>query len=338
MKILITGGAGFIGSNIAIYLKKLGHHIQTMDNFSRLGSKLNLIELKKYNIKNFKADVTNFTTLKKFKNFDLIIDCCAEPSVESSKKNLDLTFYTNLVGTYNILKIASEMKAKLIFLSSSRIYSIMNIKKLSKLKKSNLIKKFSIKEDFSKEAPLSFYGYTKLSSEMMIKEFSYLKNIDYIIDRFGLVAGPRQFGKIDQGVISYWVWRRLNKLKLYYKGYKGSGMQIRDVLHIDDLTFIISEQVKKINKIKNNVFNIGGGIKNSLTLRELNDKISKIINNKQKILKKSKTSNYDVPIYISNNSKIKKFYNWKPKYNLDKILDDIYHWQIKNKNKLKNFF
>lgn len=338
MKILITGGAGFIGSNIAIYLKKLGHHIQTMDNFSRLGSKLNLIELKKYNIKNFKADVTNFTTLKKFKNFDLIIDCCAEPSVESSKKNLDLTFYTNLVGTYNILKIASEMKAKLIFLSSSRIYSIMNIKKLSKLKKSNLIKKFSIKEDFSKEAPLSFYGYTKLSSEMMIKEFSYLKNIDYIIDRFGLVAGPGQFGKIDQGVISYWVWRRLNKLKLYYKGYKGSGMQIRDVLHIDDLTFIISEQVKKINKIKNNVFNIGGGIKNSLTLRELNDKISKIINNKQKILKKSKTSNYDIPIYISNNSKIKKFYNWKPKYNLDKILDDIYHWQIKNKNKLKNFF
>ena len=338
MKILITGGAGFIGSNIAIHLKKSGHNIQTMDNFSRLGSKFNLIQLKKYKIKNFKADVTNLSTLKKFKNFDLIIDCCAEPSVESSKKNLDLTFYTNLLGTFNILKIASRMNAKLIFLSSSRIYSILKIKKLSKLKKSNLFKKFTVNEEFSTEAPLSFYGYSKLSSEMMIKEFSYLKNIDYIINRFGLVAGPGQFGKIDQGVISYWVWRKLNKLKLYYKGYKGSGMQIRDVLHIDDLTCIIGEQVKKIDKIKNNVFNIGGGTKNSLTLKELNDKISNITNNKQKILKKLETSNYDIPIYISNNSKIKKFYNWEPKYNINKILSDIYLWQIKNKKKLKNFF
>lgn len=338
MKILITGGAGFIGSSIAINLKKLGHNVQTMDNFSRLGSKLNLIQLKKNNIKNFKADVTNYSSLKKFKNFNLIIDCCAEPSVESSKKNLDLTFYTNLVGTYNILKLTSKLKAKLIFLSSSRIYSILKIKKLSTIKKSDSFKKFTIKENFSKEAPISFYGYSKLSSEMMIKEFSYLKNIDYIINRFGLVAGPGQFGKIDQGVISYWIWRRLNKLKLYYKGYKGSGMQIRDVLHIDDLTFIISEQVKKIDKIKNNVFNIGGGIKNSLTLRELNDKISQIIKKKQIILKKHEISNYDIPIYISNNSKVEKYYNWKPKHNLDKILNDIYHWQIKNKKKLKNFF
>ena len=215
--------------------------------------------------------------------------------------------YPYLLGTFNILKIASRMNAKLIFLSSSRIYSILKIKKLSKLKKSNLFKKFTVNEEFSTEAPLSFYGYSKLSSEMMIKEFSYLKNIDYIINRFGLVAGPGQFGKIDQGVISYWVWRKLNKLKLYYKGYKGSGMQIRDVLHIDDLTCIIGEQVKKIDKIKNNVFNIGGGTKNSLTLKELNDKISNITNNKQKILKKLETSNYDIPIYISNNSKIKKF-------------------------------
>ena len=104
------------------------------------------------------------------------------------------------------------------------------------------------------------------------------------------------------------------------------------------MTCIIGEQVKKIDKIKNNVFNIGGGTKNSLTLKELNDKISNITNNKQKILKKLETSNYDIPIYISNNSKIKKFYNWEPKYNINKILSDIYLWQIKNKKKLKNFF
>ena len=123
MKILITGGAGFIGSNIAIHLKKSGHNIQTMDNFSRLGSKFNLIQLKKYKIKTFKADVTNLSTLKKFKNFDLIIDCCAEPSVESSKKfRFDVLY--KFTGTFNILKIAQD-ECKINFLSSSRIYSIL---------------------------------------------------------------------------------------------------------------------------------------------------------------------------------------------------------------------
>ena len=91
---------------------------------------------------------------------------------------------------------------------------------------------------------------------------------------------------------------------------------------------------KKIDKIKNNVFNIGGGTKNSLTLKSLNDKISNITNNKRKF-QKLETSNYDIPIYISNNSKLR--YNWEPKYNINKILSDIYLWQIKNKKKL-NFF
>tara|TARA_B110000503_G_C7075516_1_gene382730 strand:+ start:78 stop:1094 length:1017 start_codon:yes stop_codon:yes gene_type:complete len=338
MRILITGGCGFIGSNLAIYLKTIGHKVQTLDNLSRNGAKFNLKELRVNEIKNHKLDIRNYSSLVKLKNFDLIIDCCAEPSVESSKKNLDLTFYTNLVGTYNLLKIASINKSKIIFLSTSRVYSIKEIQKKTKFKNFKIIKKFKINEKFSTSAPISLYGYSKLSSEMLIKEFSFLKKIDFIINRFGLVAGPGQFGKIDQGVVSYWIWRRINSLSLSYKGYGGSGNQIRDILHIKDLIFIIGQQVRNIKTIKNEIFNIGGGISNSISLFELNNSVSRLLNKRNRVLRIIKTSQYDIPMYISDNSKIKKFYKWKPKFSLKNIITDIYNWQIAKKDKIKLFF
>ena len=166
----------------------------------------------------------------------------------------------------------------------------------------------------------------------------YLKKIDFIINRFGLVAGPGQFGKIDQGVVSYWIWRRINSLSLSYKGYGGSGNQIRDILHIKDLIFIIGQQVRNIKTIKNEIFNIGGGISNSISLFELNNSVSRLLNKRNRVLRIIKTSQYDIPMYISDNSKIKKFYKWKPKFSLKNIITDIYNWQIAKKDKIKLFF
>ena len=133
MKILITGGCGFVGSNLAVYLKKnrISKKIDSLDNLTRKGSYLNLTRLKKINIKNFKIDISNFKKLKKLPKYDLIIDCCAEAAVEKSKSDLDKVFYTNLIGTYNILKKCRKDNSNIIFLSSSRVYSI---KKLIKKK------------------------------------------------------------------------------------------------------------------------------------------------------------------------------------------------------------
>ncbi len=148
MKILITGGCGFVGSNIAIFLKKKLKKVNicSLDNLMRKGSSQNRNRLLKYNIKNYKINIEKYEKIKSLKKFDLVIDCCAEPAIEVSKKEPDRVFSTNLIGTFNILKKCVTDKANIIFLSSSRVYSIkklcalvrdLNIKSPLKIKKKN---------------------------------------------------------------------------------------------------------------------------------------------------------------------------------------------------------
>ena len=238
MKILITGGCGFVGSNLAIYLKKnrIGSKISSLDNLSRSGSLLNFQRLKKDKIKNFKIDISNNKALQTLPRYDLIIDCCAEPSVEASKKEIDRVFYTNLIGTFNILKKSVKDRSNIIFLSSSRIYSIRRLRKLKK-------NKLSINENFDVAGPKSIYGFCKHSSEELIKEFSFLYDIKYIINRLGVISGPWQYGKQDQGFVSLWVWKHINKKKLSYIGFGGKGNQVRDVIHIHDVCKLITSLI-----------------------------------------------------------------------------------------------
>ena len=332
MKILITGGCGFIGSNIAIFLKNKINKltIHSLDNLSRNSSKINLERLKKKKIKNFKVDISNKLEINLLAKYDFIIDCCAEAAVEASKLEAERVFFTNLVGTFNILEKAKKDKSNIIFLSTSRVYSIKKI--LSKAKNINNKKyNFKINENFSKESPISLYGFTKLSSEKLIEEYSFSNNIKYIINRFGVVSGPWQFGKQDQGFISLWLWRFINKKKLNYIGFGGLGNQVRDIIHVQDVCELILEQIKKIKKINNKIFNAGGGLNNSISLKELTVKSRQVTKNNIYIGKIKKTSNYDIPYYVTDNKKIYSFYKWRVKRDLDTIINDTFEVLVKYK-------
>ena len=162
MKILITGGCGFIGTNLSIFLKKKGHKISTLDNFIRSGSTFNFNLLKKNKIKNYNFDISKYSSVKKLPKFDLIIDCCAEAAVEVSKDEIDRVINTNLIGTFNILKKARKDNSKIIFLSSSRVYSIKAINSLIKgkiIKKKILVKK-TINEN------LSFFFHSRICAKI----------------------------------------------------------------------------------------------------------------------------------------------------------------------------
>jgi len=341
MKILITGGCGFVGSNIAIFLKKRlkNANVRTIDNLFRKGSKTNKIRLQKFGIKNYNFDIKNYKKIIGLSKFDLIIDCCAEPAIEASHKEPDRVFNTNLIGTFNILKKCIKDKANIIFLSSSRVYSIPILKKI--IKKRNINKPIKLKtvinESFDTSSPCSLYGFTKLGSEKLIQEFSFVSNIKYIINRFGVIAGPWQFGKQDQGFVSMWIAKHMFKNKLSYIGFGGHGNQIRDIIHIDDVCKIILIQIKQIKNKYNNIFNIGGGIKNSISLRGLTSKCVKLTGNKLFISKIKRTSKFDIPYYVTDNSKIKKIYKWKPMKNIKNILDDIHLWLLNNP-KIRKYF
>jgi len=332
MKILITGGCGFVGSNLAIYLKKnlISSKIDSLDNLSRNGALLNFQRLRKNKIKNFKIDISNNTAVQSLPRYDLVIDCCAEAAVEASKREIDRVFNTNLLGTFNILKKCTKDKSNLIFLSSSRVYSI---KQLYKLKKNKSL----INEKFDTLEPKSIYGFCKHSSEQLIKEFSFLYKIKYIINRFGVISGPWQFGKQDQGFVSLWVWKHINKKRLSYIGFDGKGSQIRDVIHISDVCKLIALQIKKINNIYNLTINVGGGKKNAISLKNLTKLCQNITSNKIKISSIKTTSEYDIPYYITDNSKVKKIYKWTPTKSFLHIIQDVYIWMLSNKKILKKY-
>ena len=340
MKILVTGGCGFVGTNLCIFLKKKNFKVFSIDNLSRKGSSYNLGLLKKNKIRNFKIDISNFKKFKKIPKVDIIIDCCAEAAVEISKNELDRVFNTNLVGTHNVLKKAKNDKSKIIFLSSSRVYPIRTLNNFVKSKNINRpIKSLkTINENFDLDGPRSIYGFTKLASEMLIEEFSYQFGIKYIINRCGVISGPLQFGKQDQGFVSLWIWRHLNKLKLSYIGYGGYGHQVRDVLHVNDLLELILLQINKINKLNNKIFTVGGSLKSKTSLFELTKICQKLTKNKIKISKIPQTSNYDIPAYISDNKKVSKAYGWKVKKDIYEISYDVYNWLFKNKKIIKKYF
>jgi len=339
MRIIVTGGCGFVGSNICEFLKNLSFEVISVDNLSKTYSKLNQKRLSNLKIKNYNIDISNkdeFIKLK-FKS-DIIIDCCADPAVESSRKDILKNINNNLITTYNVLEKAKKDNSKLIFLSTSRIYPIND-----SLKKFTFFLKKKIKNLFNEDSnivgPKTIYGFSKLASEMLIEEYNYAFKIDYLINRCGLITGPWQFGKVEQGLVSLWLWKHLNKSNnLYYKGYSGTGNQIRDILFINDLCELVYLQIKNFKKIKNQTFCIGGGIKNSINLNQLTKICEEITKNKIKIRRDLDTSIYDIPFYITSLKKVKKYYNWYPKTDLRIGVYVILEWMKKNYTLIKSHF
>jgi CDP-paratose 2-epimerase len=334
INILITGGCGFVGTNICVFLKKNFNsaNIFSLDNCSKIYSKNNLQILNSNKIFNYKISLHDKYQLSKLKTkFDYVIDCAGNPAVESSRKKIEEVFDSNLVGTFNLLQKVKSDNSKIIFFSTSRVYPIEG--SYEKFKRKSLYNELD-----TIEGPKTVYGFTKLASEMMIKEFSYAFDVKYIINRFGLITGPLQFGKIDQGLVSLWMWRHLNKKFLEFKGYNGNGIQVRDILNINDVSRLIMEQIQKFNNIYNLTFCVGGGKNNSVTLKQLTNKCKKITHFSAKIKKYKKTSIYDVPYFISSNKKIYKYYNWRPKLSVDTTLIQLFNWMKNNYISIKSFF
>ena len=340
MRVLITGGCGFVGTNLAIFLNSKGFNVNCLDNLSRKGSRYNLKLLRNNKIKNYNFDIYNYKKIQKLPKYDLIVDCCAEAAVEISKKNIDSVINTNFLGTLNILKKAKKDKSKIIFLSTSRVYPIKDINNI--IKKKIIYSKIKIKKTFAENdnlrGPKTIYGLTKLSSEMLIEEFAYAFNLKFIINRCGVISGPLQFGKQDQGFVSLWIWSHLRKKKMKYIGYGGFGNQVRDVLHIDDLCELINLQIRKIKKINNQIFTVGGSKKSYTSLRQLTHICEKITKNKIKFDKVTKTSIYDIPYFITNNNLVTKTYGWKPKRNILKVVSDTFLWLKNNETTINKYF
>ena len=349
-KILITGGAGFVGSSLALGLKELhpSWHIICLDNLKRRGSELNLARLKALGIEFVHGDVRSTDDLdSEMLKIDVIIDCAAEPSVLAGISSPQYVLQTNLVGTINILELARKSNASLVFLSTSRIYSISPLSNLNivenptrlELTESQTtpgISKAGITEDFPVNSYRSLYGATKLASELLIAEYRQAYGLRAIINRCGILTGAWQMGKVDQGVIVLWVAAHYFQKSLKYIGYGGTGKQVRDFLHVNDLLRLIDYQLDNFDYCDGDVLNVGGGRYSNLSLKELTSLCQAVTGNEIEIEPVITERAGDIPIFITDCDRLKQKTQWQPTIPPEKTIEDIYRWIVNYEDSLRS--
>lgn len=339
--VLITGGAGFIGSNLAILLKKRrpDFSVIALDNLKRRGSELNLQRLKEHEIEFIHGDIRNKEDLSlDYKDISLVIESSAEPSVLAGYNcSAELVVNTNLMGTVNCLELAKEKKADIIYLSTSRIYPI---KKLNQINFNEEETRFTIAHDqdipgvtsdgISETFPLdgarSLYGTTKLASELIIQEYIEMFDLRAVINRCGVIAGPWQMGKVDQGVFTFWMINHYFKRDLNYIGFGGKGKQVRDLIHIEDLFELVDLEINNMSACNGKIYNVGGGNNCSLSILETTRLCNEFTGNKMDIGRIEKDRENDVRIYISDSTKVQQDIGWFVTKTPRDILYDIYTW------------
>ena len=350
IKIMIAGGCGFIGSSLANFLinKYSNSKIYILDNLMRLGSEVNLKRLRNDRLIFLKEDLSNQASFNNLPSCDIFIDAAADPSVLSGIDSSVLKLINNnFITTINAIEWCVKVKCKFLFLSTSRVYPIKKLDGISYTEsptrfewmENQNIKGLSdegINESFPMNGYRSFYGSSKYSSELFIHEYGKYKNLEYIINRCSMVAGPWQMGKIDQGIVTYWLASHIFKKELRYMGYFGSGKQVRDILHINDLCNLIDLQINNWSKVNSQIFNIGGGRENSLSLLELTKLVNQITGIHLPIFKDKNKRNGDIRIFITDSKKVKNILGWEPSLNTKTIVNDTFKWIIDNKNVLES--
>ena len=339
-RILITGGAGFVGSNLAVSLA--GRHpdweIVVLDNLYRQGSALNLPRLQEAGVEFVEGDVREPADLAKVGELAALIECSAEPSVMSGVDgDTDYLVHTNLTGAYNCLELARRDGAFLVFLSTSRVYPVAPQVELAleetetrfELAAEQAVRGVSpkgISEDFPLEGARTLYGATKLAAEMLIEEYREGLGVPAVIDRCGVIAGPWQMGKVDQGVFTHWMLAHHFRNPLSYIGFGGHGKQVRDLLHVEDLVDLVERQLLDPGAWDGRTVNVGGGRECSLSLRETTAICQELTGNEVPITPVQETRQGDVPIYLSDCTKLFGLDEWRPRRSAEQVLADIHAW------------
>ncbi len=354
MSIFITGGAGFVGSNLAKSYRNQypDRRIVLFDNLKRRGSELNLPEFKKLGIEFVHGDVRSTDDLASVEgNFDLFIDAAAEPSAHAgTDSSPSYLLQTNLVGTLNCLEFARKRCGGMIFLSTSRVYSLPAQRAIA-LRESTTrfeidesapmamgLSAKGIAENFDTTQFRSLYGASKLASELFVQEYCAMYGLQAIINRCGVIAGPGQWGKVDQGVYTMWVAAHYFGQRLSYMGFGGTGKQIRDLMHPADLFALLELQTPHLSEQAGQIFNAGGGHPGSTSLLEYTKICEEITGRRSEIGSIPETRQLDLPYYVSDNDKVERVFAWTPHKTPRAIATAIHAWLQANHDLVSTIF
>ncbi len=344
MRILVTGGAGFVGGSLAVALAG-EHEVVALDNLHRPGSRLNLPRLEQAGVQFVEADVRDLAALERLQRIDALVECSAEPSVLAGVGgDPRYAVETNLIGAYHCLELCRRDDAQLVFLSTSRVYPVAELLALPLVDEPTRFaiagegtgySPRGISEAFAIGGVRTLYGATKLSAEHLIAEYGAAYGLPTVIDRCGVIAGPWQMGKVDQGVFTFWMAAHLFGRPLRYLGFGGTGRQVRDLLHVGDLVALVDEQLGAPEHWAGVTVNVGGGRETSLSLRETTDLCAEISGRAVEVLADGTDRPGDIPLYLSDCARLHAMTAWRPRRTARDVLQDIHDWITAHRDKLE---
>lgn len=340
MRVLITGGAGFIGANLAVGLaaRHPDWDLTALDNLRRRGAELNLPRLRGAGVAFVHGDVRTLEDLLGTADLDAMVECSAEPSALAGVDGSpDYVFHSNLVGAYNCFELARRRRAYVLFLSTSRVYPIAGLEALGVKETETRFELTAgqaspgasgegIAEGFPLTGARTIYGVTKLAAELLLEEYRAAYGLQAVVNRCGVVAGPWQMGKVDQGVFTYWMLAHHFGRPLRYIGYGASGKQVRDLLHIDDLLELVDQQLADPARWDGVTVNVGGGRPCSLSLREATALCAEITGRRLEVSGSAQPRPGDIPVYISDCQRLRELTDWQPRKGATEILGDVHRW------------
>jgi CDP-paratose 2-epimerase len=349
MTYLVTGGAGFVGSNLAIRLKRnyAGVRVIAVDNLRRRGSELNVPRLKEHGVEFTHGDVRCLEDLNWSEKIDLILECSAEPSVLAGYGGSpEYVINTNLVGLLNCLEVGRRNGSGIIFISTSRVYPFRAIDSLEFVESSTRyelvdqqgvrgVSSAGITEEFPLNGNRSLYGATKLAGELMLQEYLEMYGLRGIINRCGVLTGAWQMGKVEQGFVTLWAAQHVFGGSLSYIGYGGKGKQVRDVLHIEDFFHLIDLEIQNLDKLNGEIFNVGGGRSISVSLQELTTLCKEASGNCIPIKQIPENRPADLRIYLTDNRKVQNKTGWAPSISPAEIVAEIVSWICDHQDQLR---
>lgn len=332
MNIVITGGAGFIGSNAAAYYLGNKSNVVIFDNLARLGTDKNLAWLKTLggNLTFIQGDVRSLKDCGKIESFiaraDAVLHLAAQVAVTTSVVNPREDFDINAFGTFNVLETMrlSKSKAKFIYSSTNKVYGGMD--EIKVIEKGNRYSYRDLPFGASEKQPLDFhspYGCSKGAADQYVHDYGRIYGLDTVVFRQSCIYGPRQFGVEDQGWVAWFIIATAlgKKLTIY-----GDGKQVRDLLYVEDLVHAYDMAIKSGSKTRGGVYNIGGGSDNTLSVWTEFGPLLEALFGKKLSVKFEDWRPGDQKIFVADIRKAKREFGWQPRTNVHVGITKLYEW------------
>lgn len=336
MNILITGGCGFLGSNLAAHGISRGDNITVFDNLSRFGSSNNLEWLHSQGQFSFvHGDTRNqndVNALFKSNTYDAVFHVAGQVAMTTSIVNPYKDFQTNTMGTLHVLEAVrcSNPKAVMIYSSTNKVYGDLEQYHYSETKTRYICNEFP--NGFDESVPLDFrspYGCSKGAADQYMLDYYRIYGLKTIVFRHSSMYGGRQFATYDQGWVGWFCRKALEKHNHNESEpftISGNGKQVRDILHADDMVALYYSAVQSADKIAGNVFNIGGGMKQSLSLLELFSILEELLSIKLDYrLLPPRVS--DQKVFVADISKIHNAIGWIPIIKAREGIKKMIEWE-----------